>query len=59
MSAEHWINTMRAMLEAGARPCDCCDADAELVDHGDRLYVLDVRHDDDCPVLARHEGRTP
>jgi hypothetical protein len=41
------------LIAAGARACEHCDAEAELVETEHQFNVLEIRHDDDCPVLAR------
>lgn len=33
--------------------CDDCDAVQRLTTDGAGVYVLEVRHDDSCPYLAR------
>ena len=37
--------------------CDQCDADHEFVKLENNMMILRIMHDDDCPVLAAHEGK--
>jgi hypothetical protein len=43
---------------AGAPACDSCDADQQVISDPDYPQVvhLNIMHDDDCPVLLRHEN---
>jgi hypothetical protein len=34
--------------------CESCDADLALGRMGDRVFVMEIQHDD-CPVLAYHQ----
>lgn len=45
--------------KAGAAPCPDCNADAELIRDpaSNRVTLLRIHHDPDCPVLARHGTR--
>lgn len=39
--------------------CDVCDAYQTLGQTAGMVAMINVHHDDDCPVLARHQGRQP
>jgi hypothetical protein len=38
-------------LDHGGVACESCDADLALRRMGDRVFVMEIQHDD-CPVLA-------
>jgi hypothetical protein len=42
-------------LDHGGVACESCDADLALRRMGDRVFVMEIQHDDDCPVLAYHQ----
>ena len=39
--------------------CLHCDADSALIEVSPGLLILEIRHDDACPELARHQHRPP
>lgn len=45
------LNSLDGLRLAGG--CDRCDAYTEVRSGGDGVSVMTVRHDDDCPDLAR------
>jgi len=47
------IKAMYAAMPGSA--CEYCDADSELVEPHPNVVILEIRHDDDCPVLASHQ----
>jgi hypothetical protein len=47
--------SINSTLDAGLAACESCDADVALIDTGGHVYVVEIRHDEDCPVLAHHE----
>jgi hypothetical protein len=58
MTEPNPIIEMIKALHAGdaAVVCEYCDADSELVEVEPNVVVLEIRHDDHCPELARREG---
>lgn len=54
------VDTVKALLDSMPGPaCAHCDADAQLVEVAPNVMVLEIRHDPDCPELARHQGDAP
>lgn len=47
------IKAVYASLQGSA--CEYCDADSELIEPSPNVFVMEIRHDDDCPELARHQ----
>jgi hypothetical protein len=35
--------------------CDQCDADVVVIHHADGVGMVEIRHEPDCPELARHQ----
>lgn len=56
--AQHRFAEMFAPLDGARLPggCDSCDAEQSIATAGTPgVWKLTILHDDDCPVLARHE----
>jgi hypothetical protein len=58
MTPKPQLNPLAKMLAAmdGSRivsGCDSCSAEQEVVNRGGGLFILEVRHDPDCPELAQ------
>jgi hypothetical protein len=45
------VDLIQSGFDQGGVACEFCDADLALIDTGGHVFVLEVRHDDDCPLL--------
>jgi hypothetical protein len=53
-------NVLRAAIgyQKSSGDCDDCDADTALYEAEPGIFVIQIRHDDTCPWLARHERKS-
>lgn len=57
MDAIDYLRRALGPLDGGSVPggCECCDAYQTATPVGEGLWIINVHHDDWCPVLARHQ----
>jgi hypothetical protein len=61
MTTRTFFDDLKALVDTEIPGgCDtCADPVQILTKHETGIWILTTHHDDDCPTLARYQGRRP